>query len=327
MNHRRFRRNSRRGFTLIELLVVIAIIAILIALLLPAVQQAREAARRTECKNNLKQIGLAMHTFHDTYKHFPAGINIPIASTSGAVYPTNSLHTSGKIPAPPFPDQYGSWLAYILPFMEQANITNQYDFSQREYGNTNGPDSIGATVVKSYICPSDNSSEPVITYTSGGNTYYFAINSYMANAGTQSWYIFDATFDGVFQINSRSRMATIKDGTSNTLLVGERYSYDRNWSDFPNRRGWAWSNFNSPQDCLGGTFVPINYNVPDGFSDPPPYSETDKKLSSFSSAHPGGANFALCDGSVRFMSQTSTGGLTTLQLLARPADGQVVQLD
>lgn len=317
---------KRKGFTLIELLVVIAIIAILIGLLLPAVQKVREAAARMQCSNNLKQIGLAMHSFEGTYDRFPPGLNLPISSASGAVFPTNALVTGGQIGQPPFPNQYASWLIYIMPFIEQDNLYRQLNLNSREYGNCNGPNSPGATVVRTYLCPSDYFDSQVIQYTTGGTTYYFGANSYFANGGTKSWFISTATFDGMFQINSRMRITGIMDGTSNTLMVGERYSRDRVWADLPNRRGWAWANYNAPQDCLAGTLRPINYTIPPTFTDPPPFSEQDNRLSSFGSGHTGGANFVFADGSVRFLALTSTADLPTLNLLARPNDGQVVSL-
>ncbi|MEZ6139254.1 MAG: DUF1559 domain-containing protein [Zavarzinella sp.] len=317
---------KHRGFTLIELLVVIAIIAILIGLLLPAVQKVREAANRSKCSNNLKQIGLACHNYEGTNGMFPPGLNIPIGSSSGMVFPTNALVTSGKIGQPPFPNKFGSWLAWILPFVEQDNIQKNYNFDVREYGNTDGPNSIGAQKIKIYMCPSDFIPQEVITYTTGGTTYHFGINSYFGNGGVKSWFISTATFDGVFQINSKTSIATITDGTSNTFLAGERYSKDNEWADLPNRRGWAWSNYNSPQDCLAGTLQPINYTMPAGVGPSPSFTYQDNRLSSFGSGHTGGANFVFCDGSVRFIAATSTASLANLQLLARISDGQVATL-
>ncbi len=321
-------RSSRQrtdGFTLVELLVVIAIIGILIAMLLPAVQQVREAARRSACANNLRQIGIAAVNFESSNEFFPPGINIPIGSSSGMVFPSNSLVTSGKIKPAPFPNKFGSWLAWILPYMEQQNINANYDYDVREYGNALGPDSIAAQVVPSYICPSDYVPKRVIDYTTGGRQYFFGINSYFGNGGVKSWYIFSATFDGVFQINSRTTFALIKDGASNTLLAGERYSLDPEWEDLPNRRGWAWSNFLAPQDCLAGTLEPVNYQLPAGSGPRPSFALQDARLSSFGSGHPQGANFAMCDGSTQFFTSSGTGGLANYQNLSKINDGNIVQ--
>jgi prepilin-type N-terminal cleavage/methylation domain-containing protein/prepilin-type processing-associated H-X9-DG protein len=326
---------KRRGFTLIELLVVIAIIAILIGLLLPAVQKVREAAARMQCSNNLKQLGLAAFNYESTYQLFPPGLNLPISNQSGAVFPTNAFVKSGQIGQPPAGPRFASWAELLLPYIEQDNVYKQLDLTQREYANCNGPTSIGATVLKLFICPSDPLSTQVTTYTTGGVTYYFGINSYLANAGTISWYLSDMTFDGVFQINSRTSIAGITDGTSNTLMFGERYHKDPCFNDanfgagkgIDTLGGWAWANYNAPQDYFGGARVPINYLVPPCTSTTKPgFAVTDPRVDAFGSAHTGGAMFTFCDGSVRFLSLTSTGDLPTLQLLARPNDGQVVTL-
>jgi prepilin-type N-terminal cleavage/methylation domain-containing protein/prepilin-type processing-associated H-X9-DG protein len=325
--------HARSAFTLIELLVVIAIIAILIGLLLPAVQKVREAANRIKCQNNLKQLGLAVHNYESSYGLFPPGLNLPISSASGAVFPTNTLVTSGKIGQPPFANQYGSWYEYILPFVEQDNLQKTLNLNVREYGNTLGPTSVGAQVVNIFICPSDPLPKQVITFVTGGNTYYFGASSYLANAGTQYWFVPLGTFDGVFQINSKTSIAGILDGTSNTLMVGERYHKDPCMNEanmgagrgIENLTGWAWANYNAGQDYFGAAMVPVNFQLAPCTSSPS-FALQDPRVNAFGSGHTGGANFVLCDGSVRFLTLTSTNNLVVLQNMARIADGNVVDI-
>ncbi len=315
-------RPFRRGFTLIELLVVIAIIAILIGLLLPAVQKVREAAARIKCSNNLKQIGLACHNFEGSYGFLPPGLNLPIATTSGAVFPTNFLYTSGRISTPAFPTHYASWLMYILPFVEQDNLNKGINYTVREYGNCNGPNSVGAQVVKIYLCPSDHMLNEVTTYTTGGVTYYFGMNSYLGNGGTRSWYVSSMTNDGVLYLNSRVTMNGIGDGTSNTFLAGERYHKDPVYTDIDKLGGWAWANYNAAQDHIGSTPVPVNYTIPVGTT--LSNASKDPRICAFGSGHPNGANFVFCDGSVRFLTATSAGDLPTYQALSTRNGGEVV---
>jgi prepilin-type N-terminal cleavage/methylation domain-containing protein/prepilin-type processing-associated H-X9-DG protein len=315
----------RQGFTLIELLVVIAIIAILIGLLVPAVQKVRDAADRAHCQNNLKQLGLAAHNYHDTYKRFPAGVNLPISTKAnpkpGGVFDTNALYKNGTISNPRFPDQFISWGEALLPYIEQANLQRNLNLYVREYGNCNGPASTGAQVVQIYLCPSDLLPQRVTTYTTGGVTYYFGMNSYGGNGGTRSWYVGNMTTDGVFYINSQVRIGGITDGTSNTFLFGERYHYDPVYTNINTLGGWAWANFNAPQDYLLSTPVPINFQLPPGTKTGAPLFPEDDRVCAFGSGHTGGANFCMADGSVQFLTDATP--LPVLQALSTRAGGEV----
>jgi prepilin-type N-terminal cleavage/methylation domain-containing protein/prepilin-type processing-associated H-X9-DG protein len=306
------------GFTLVELLVVIAIIGILVALLLPAVQAAREAARRAQCTNNLKQIGIACLNYHDVKKTFPPGICVPVGtSDSGAIFGTSC--PGGKIENCwpwAIPGKWGSWLTWILPYMEESALYSTLDLNSREYAYCDGPDSPGAKLIPGYICPSDEQTTKVMIYS---NTYYFGMNSYFGNAGTKAWQVSLASFNGVLFYNSKIKIAKILDGTSHTMLAGERYSADPTWtlsntlSDF---RGWAWTNYNSGQDNLGDTAFPINSTAAQIGADP--------RKNNFGSGHPGGAVFVFCDGSVQYNTLTGAGDLVTLQRLSIRNDGEVI---
>jgi len=190
----------RHGFTLIELLVVIAIIAILIALLLPAVQQAREAARRSQCKNNLKQIGLALHNYQSTYTAFPPAFCVGPNGGGG--------YTDG-----------GQWSihARILPFADGANLYNKIDFT-KTYEDQADP-SIAYTRTPFFICPSEVNDK---TRTSSGTPIHYPV-SYGYNGGT--WRVFTNSSlsggDGAFHPNSKTNPRDFTDGTSNTLCFAE----------------------------------------------------------------------------------------------------------
>jgi prepilin-type N-terminal cleavage/methylation domain-containing protein/prepilin-type processing-associated H-X9-DG protein len=305
---------KRTGFTLIELLVVIAIIAILIALLVPAVQKVRDAAARIQCDNNLKQIGLALHGFHNDNKYFPSGIMVPISSSiSGAIQPG----TCPSCAPPPMPNSFGSWLTMILPYMDQVPLFSEINLSEREYGYCGSPTSPGASVIAAYICPADYVPQTVIQYSS----YYFGVNSYFANAGTSAWPVASASLNGVMYYNSSVTINQITDGTSNTLLAGERYSKDPSLTDsqLAGTRGWAWTNYNSGQDSLGDTSYPINSQES--------AIGLDSRLTNFGSGHAGGANFLLCDGTVRYFSTQFTTNSVNWQRLSVPNDNQTVTLE
>jgi prepilin-type N-terminal cleavage/methylation domain-containing protein/prepilin-type processing-associated H-X9-DG protein len=314
----------RKGFTLIELLVVIAIIAILIALLVPAVQKVREAAARSQCSNHLHQLAVAAHNFHSAYKRLPPGINLPISTQSGAVFPSNALYTSGKIGQPPNPGQFFSWLEAILPFAEQQGLYTELNLSQREFANCNGPTSPGATVIPIFICPSDNYLDGYIsTYKSGSNTYYFGMNSYGANGGTRSWYVSNMHNDGVFWINSQVRLTDIQDGTSNTMMFGERFHWDPSYQAIATLGGWAWANFSAPQDYIFSTAVPLNYVLPPGTQTGAPNYPEDDRVNAFGSGHPYGANFAMADGSVRYLTNTGNSSMVYYQALSTRSMGDI----
>ena len=310
----------RKGFTLIELLVVIAIIAVLIGLLLPAVQKVREAAARSRCENNLKQIGLACIGYHDLIGRFPPGISVPVNNgASGDTFLTD-WPSPAKVLQPPAPNTFGSWLTWILPHMEQDNVynvvsTESTNFTQRDYNYCSSTTDAGATVVESFICPSDFVPRTVITY----STYFFGINSYFANAGTSAWPLNGASLNGVMYYNSSVRMTDITDGRSNTLLAGERFSQDSTYNSsqlLEDTRGWAWCNYNSGQDHLGDTSYPLNSTAAT--------TGVTSRRTNFGSGHNGGTNFVFCDGSVHFL--TNNVNLITLQRLSIPNDGTVVEL-
>jgi prepilin-type N-terminal cleavage/methylation domain-containing protein/prepilin-type processing-associated H-X9-DG protein len=309
---------KRRGFTLIELLVVIAIIAILIGLLLPAVQKVREAAARMSCSNNLHQLALAAHNYHSAFEKLPPGLNWwTVYTASGPVWSS---------PPPPSPGKMYSLLEALLPYIEQDNLYKALDLTKDQYYNANGPNSPANTIVKTYLCPSDPAPTQ-ITYTTRGVTYYFGANSYGGNAGIVSFYTDNMTRDGLFFINSSVTIPSISDGTSNTLMFGERNridpTYDRIYGgSFGQRSGWAWSNTLPGFDYLFGSIQPINWLMPPSLTGDPGFIYEDYRFSCYGSFHSGGANFGFADGSVKFLSNSVS--LPVLQALSTRNGGEVV---
>lgn len=276
---------GRKAFTLIELLVVIAIIAILIALLLPAVQQAREAARRTECKNNLKQLGLAMHNYHDTMKCFPPGHVQP-----GTLWNSCTTMSNGTA-VPDTNARSWGWGTFLLPYIEQAGLyaALQPDGCRMpNEGTLYGGVPLLQKKLPAYRCPSDVGAD---------------INIYHNNYSTSNYVMSEAmiTTNGS-TVNSRVRISDILDGTSNTFMIGERTLRTE-----PAGKRWdgaiVWGRSNSTD--AGSKFragPPINFG-PTPFANNGFGTDNGCVRHGISSLHTGGTQFLMCDGAVRFVSE------------------------
>lgn len=291
---------DRRGFTLIELLVVIAIIATLIGLLLPAVQKVRAAASRSKCQNQLKQLSLALHMSHDQNQILPAG--------------HRSFSKSEKQP-------FTGWPLSTLPFIEQNNLAIIADsaFAIQQIPFLSPPHIPLATVVNTMICPDDDRiTTPQLSPQEG---IIVAFTSYLGNSGVTG-----KDRRGVLYPDSRQRLNDISDGTSNTLLLGERPpSYDL-------RYGWWYAGLGTDgaglmEMHIGTNVVPVNSLSSNCGNSPLPFRKGtfSDPCSRFHywSPHLGGAHFAFCDGSVRFLSYSAN---DILPALATRAGGEVVTI-
>jgi prepilin-type N-terminal cleavage/methylation domain-containing protein len=319
---------ARPAFTLVELLVVIAIIGILIALLLPAVQAAREAARRMQCSNNLKQIGLALHNYENVHHTLPPGAFWRVKRDD-----------SNK----------GSILIHLLPYLEQQTLYDAFDFNQhwidgQTFGDSGEP--IGAQVVAAYRCPSDTHSGTLETAghaDSGVPDGLVALHNYTASRGPailsnngscscpnnfNTLYArgsYDGgssrtDFPGVFTRRGISvKFSEITDGLSNTIFFGEVLPL----CSWHNDNGWATSNNGNGYNS---TVIPINYDTcheggsASGDNCHRPCNWNTE--AGFRSAHPGGCHFLLGDGSIHFVQETIDHN--TYQLLGAKADGEVL---
>lgn len=287
----------RRGFTLLELLVVIAIVGVLLGLLLPAVQKARDAAARVQCLNNLKQIGLALHNYHDSNLSLPSGVS------SGAPYPRMS------------------WLTRLLPYVEQAPLWQAteaaYDYQWVPYLN---PPHVGFGMpVAVYSCLSDpRTSRPQNTH----QNLCAALTSYLGVLGTSF-----VSSDGVLFLDSRVRLMDISDGTSSTLAVGERPPSPDSWY------GWWYAGYGQAgtgsADMLlgvreynaGGPYVASCPSGPYHYQ--PGRFNQQCDLFHYWSLHTGGANFLFADASARLLSYDAD---AILPALATRAGGEVVEV-
>jgi prepilin-type N-terminal cleavage/methylation domain-containing protein/prepilin-type processing-associated H-X9-DG protein len=286
-------RRRPSGFTLVELLVTITIIAVLIALLLPAVQAARETARRAGCVNNLKQIGLALHAYHGAVGVFPPGYAAVVDSVVIDLGPG------------------WGWGTMLLAYLEQANLYNAINFgNQIPHVEVQ---TARRAMLSAYLCPSSTRNGPVAVSGpfSDGSTRTIvddlAPSQYVASAG-QKFQIITGTYNGVFYINSSASVASIPDGTGSTLMIGERSRVlaDATWVGvIPSARVCTSPSWPAPS-CSQASALTLGFTGP---SDPAaawfeapnaPTSTPD----GFSSPHPGGCNFLFGDGSVRFLKQT-----------------------
>lgn len=397
---------SRKGFTLIELLVVIAIIAILISLLLPAVQQAREAARRSQCKNNLKQIGLALHNYHDVFQSFPPAVVFRAAEGGaaagnplGTVDPVNGGGFTCFPQAPTSSSAFNGapWTVLVLPYLEQSNLYNQFDTAQAFFGwvthspaptggqavSANHPDSVNYQIQVGsspavFKCPSNpaRKSDPYINcYNAcmgGGGPAFktdpltgapavdgtippaaaadnqpFSGNALMPcsnNSPAQTLPFIGVNSNwrpiwnnGPMHLNSSRSVESIKDGTSNQVLVGETM-YVTLADNYGGPQGafLTWASSCRPRggvgDCcpvigntagiLCGMNQPqIEYTLQTAFARGGAASGHSMIMEGFSSWHTGGGHVCLADGSVQFVSQNAE--ITIQQKMGAIRDGQV----
>ena len=286
---------ARRAFTLIELLVVIAIIAVLIALLLPAVQQAREAARRTQCRNNLKQIGLALHNYHDAHGCFPIGDMGRIGGTSPC---------QREQPSTTFPS--------LLPFLDETAIYNSINFDHCYFFSSNY--TAAGQVLQQLLCPSN--ANPT-THTVGRWSWSSrkAVTHYVGCAGwgTRTYEAVWSMKNGILFGLSNVKIRDVRDGTSNTLLAGEQEEAGHTLYG-TNQPLWIQGEEMDNRPTVACACYAINglARIVSGST----------RYKAFGSYHEGGAFFLFCDGQVRFLSENMD--MTTFRALSTRANNEII---
>ena len=293
---------SRAGFTLIELLVVMAIIAVLIALLLPAVQASREAARRSQCVNNLLQIGVAIQNYDAAHEVLPPGVVNPTG-------PVLNTPTGYHI----------SWITQILPYIEQKNAFGKTNFNTGVYDASNA--TVRRHVMNSFLCPS----------TMSAGIINKAAHSSYAGCHHPVEAPIDATNMGVLFLNSNIRYDDISDGTAFTILVSEKTLDGSELGWMSGTRGTLRNTGHAVNMFSAAAAAAIGAAGDDEDEDETPgaskkaatvSAESASFVGGFSSKHPGGANVLFCDGSVRFMKSAMSNKV--LRLLGNRADGELV---
>jgi prepilin-type N-terminal cleavage/methylation domain-containing protein/prepilin-type processing-associated H-X9-DG protein len=287
-------RSRPSGFTLIELLVVIAIIGVLIALLLPAVQRAREAARRIQCVNNLKQMGIALHSYHDAHGCLPSGYTYVERFTWGGF----------------------GWATMILPGVEQKPLFNAANFDLPLWSDANT--TVATTAINFYLCPSDETSQGRFL---NRDPYQYAMASYVGSFGPGDLDVTPEDRRGLFSRNSRTRFAEVTDGLSQTLAVGERHNgkFERVIGSAGHvfaETVWVGAIMEGYTDAHGHTTLFVAGHTPTS----PSFDDQDA-----ASRHDGGTNFAFGDGSVHFLKNTID--LSVYQSLSTRAGGEVISSD
>jgi len=323
---RETRAQHGRGLTLVELLVVITIIAVLVGLLLPALQSARAASNRLQCINNLWQLGLAAHQYHDATGKFPNGARIPVD--------VDGRPTMGS----------NLWVE-LFPYFEEHNLYRKWDHDDNRNNVAGGLDATQAQVIEILLCPSDPLPERVVEMTAANASLappwswgFYGMSSYGGNAGKRSVppgappdYP-GITRDGIFFIDSSVRLSDVTDGSSKTLLFGERFHDDPQFDLLRpvlspglapmaavGRWGFVAGGAGAMANVTLHTAAQINYQAPPEADRP----AIENRVCAFGSGHPGGANFAFADGSARFVAEDLP--LEQLQALGTRAGEEVTE--